>query len=108
MIIACGYSHPELVSGSIMPFGKTVPEARWMLKQVQHDGCENLSAHSAISARDNIGFAQRRKDAETMDCHHSLSEPVLLRRQEPRALGSSCALWVPASAGIPTSRDRRG
>jgi hypothetical protein len=32
--------HPELVSGS-MPNGQPVSQiAAWMLKQVQHDGCE--------------------------------------------------------------------
>tara|TARA_R110000787_G_scaffold23239_1_gene66699 strand:- start:823 stop:969 length:147 start_codon:yes stop_codon:yes gene_type:complete len=30
--------HPELVSGSILPCGLRSLEARWMLKQVQHDG----------------------------------------------------------------------
>jgi len=30
--------HPELVSGSIPPSATEVPAARWMLKQVQHDG----------------------------------------------------------------------
>jgi hypothetical protein len=33
-----GKRHPELVSGSIFPMQPLYPEARWMLKQVQHDG----------------------------------------------------------------------
>ena len=30
-------SHPERVSGSILPLIPSVSVARWMLKQVQHD-----------------------------------------------------------------------
>ena len=30
--------HPELVSGSISPLQPADRVARWMLKQVQHDG----------------------------------------------------------------------
>jgi hypothetical protein len=30
--------HPELVSGSILPLYPSASVARWMLKQVQHDG----------------------------------------------------------------------
>jgi hypothetical protein len=32
------HRHPELVSGSIRPQGTPSLVARWMLKQVQHDG----------------------------------------------------------------------
>jgi hypothetical protein len=32
------YRHPELVSGSIYPPAMPPLAARWMLKQVQHDG----------------------------------------------------------------------
>ena len=46
--------HPELVSGSISPLNPTVAMARWMLKQVQHDGDgeaeRNLFASSRLRA----------------------------------------------------------
>ncbi len=29
--------HPELVSGSIVPYNPLVEADKWMLKQVQHD-----------------------------------------------------------------------